>query len=82
MHRDASADANTVECYDDVGQFSGAHFETMSAFGVAKQLKASKVPIYFLAGWADCTVYDAISAFKAVADNGAQVPQPLSCLLY
>ena len=67
---DASADAETVECYDDVGQLSGAHFESMSAYCVADQLRESLVPLYLIAGWADCTVYDALSAFKAVEGNG------------
>lgn len=69
---DASADAGTVENYDDCGEYSQQFFETMCVHGVAKSLREHKVPLYLISGWADCTVMDSVAAFKAVQGNGAQ----------
>eukprot|EP00656_Telonema_subtile_P034831 TRINITY_DN38859_c0_g1_i5.p1 TRINITY_DN38859_c0_g1~~TRINITY_DN38859_c0_g1_i5.p1 ORF type:complete len:699 (-),score=103.53 TRINITY_DN38859_c0_g1_i5:65-2161(-) len=69
---DASADAGTVENYDDCGEYSQQFFETMCVHGVAASLRRHKVPLYLISGWADCTVMDSVAAFKAVQGNGAQ----------
>ena len=47
--RDASADANTVECHDDSGGLSRQHFDAMCVHTQANALRANKVPLYLSA---------------------------------